>query len=49
MKRVNIHLSEDQIERLRKQSDRTGIPVAELVRRAIDYFPLTAKKKGRAS
>ena len=36
MIRVNIHLSEQQLEKLRKESKATGLTVAELVRRAVD-------------
>ena len=38
MKRVNYHLTEKQIERLKELSDRTGLTAAELVRRAIDEY-----------
>ena len=38
MKRTNIHLSDEQLKALRKLSDNTGAPVAELVRRAIDAY-----------
>lgn len=36
MIRVNIHLTQHQLEQLRKDSKETGLTVAELVRRAID-------------
>ena len=36
MIRVNIHLTEQEIEKLKQESKRTGLTVAELVRRAID-------------
>jgi predicted DNA-binding protein len=36
MKRTNIHLTEAQLARLSELSQRTGLPVAELVRRAVD-------------
>ena len=43
MIRVNIHLTNQQLDRLRQESKRTGLTVAELVRRAIDQ----ALKDGR--
>ena len=36
MIRVNIHLTEQEIDKLKQESKRTGLTVAELVRRAID-------------
>jgi predicted DNA-binding protein len=36
--RVNIYLSAKQKEDLEKISDKTGAPLAELVRRAIDAY-----------
>jgi len=36
MIRVNIHLTEQEIEKLKQESKITGLTVAELVRRAID-------------
>jgi predicted DNA-binding protein len=38
MKRTNIHLAPDQIERLREAAERKGVSVAELVRRAIEAY-----------
>jgi CopG antitoxin of type II toxin-antitoxin system len=38
MKRVNIYLTEKQIERLHQRAEREGLPMAELARRAIDAF-----------
>lgn len=38
MERINVHLTEQQIEHLRQLSKETGLSVAELVRRAIDYY-----------
>jgi predicted DNA-binding protein len=38
MKRVNYHLTETQIEKLKALSKKTGLTVAELIRRAIDAF-----------
>jgi predicted DNA-binding protein len=34
--RMNVNLSPDQMKRLRAESEKTGAPVAELVRRAVD-------------
>lgn len=48
MKRTNIHLATDQIERLREVADRKGITVAELVRRAIESY-LDAEDRKRKS
>ena len=38
MKRKNFHLTEKQIEKLAFLSKETGLPVAELIRRAIDRY-----------
>jgi hypothetical protein len=38
MKRVNFHLTDDQIEWLRAESKRTGLSTAELIRRAVDVM-----------
>ena len=38
MKRTALFLKEDQIKKLLALSDKTGAPVAELVRRAIDKY-----------
>jgi len=43
MKRVNYHLTQKQIESLKKLSKETGLSVAELIRRAIDEY---LEKKG---
>jgi predicted DNA-binding protein len=37
-KRTNIYLSEDQLKRLRALSEKTGAPVAELVRRGVEMY-----------
>jgi predicted DNA-binding protein len=42
--RTNIYLTPDQKRLLERLSDRTGAPVAELVRRAIDAY-LAARRK----
>jgi hypothetical protein len=38
MKRTNIYLNERQHEKLNAQAEREGVPVAELVRRAVDAY-----------
>ena len=38
MKRTALFLKEEQIEKLQKLSDKTGAPLAELIRRAIDRY-----------
>lgn len=38
MKRTNVHLSEQQIDRLDRLSKKSGISRAEIVRRAIDLY-----------
>jgi predicted DNA-binding protein len=38
MKRTALFLKEDQIKKLEALSERTGAPVAELIRRAIDKY-----------
>jgi hypothetical protein len=38
MKRQHINLSEKQIAALRQIADQTGIPLSEIIRRAIDEF-----------
>ncbi|EFH80063.1 CopG domain protein DNA-binding domain protein [Ktedonobacter racemifer DSM 44963] len=40
MKRTNIYLNEKQHEKLQEQAEKEGVPVAELVRRAVDAFLL---------
>jgi hypothetical protein len=45
MKRTALFLREKQLEKLQRLSDRTGAPLAELVRRAIDVYLLTRKKE----
>jgi predicted DNA-binding protein len=45
MKRVNYHLTDDQIAKLQSLSEKTGLSVAELIRRAIDaYLEREAKR-----
>jgi len=43
--RMNIYLTAKQKDVLEKLSDRTGAPVAELVRRAVDTYLLSRKKE----
>jgi ribbon-helix-helix protein len=38
MKRTALFLKEEQINKLQKLSEKTGAPVAELIRRAIDKY-----------
>jgi predicted DNA-binding protein len=38
MKRTALFLKEDQIKKLQVLSDKTGAPLAELIRRAIDKY-----------
>jgi predicted DNA-binding protein len=43
--RTNIYLTEKQKKVLEELSDRTGAPVAELVRRAIDAYLASRRKE----
>ena len=45
MKRTALFLKEEQLEKLQRLSDKTGAPIAELVRRAIDVYLLSRKKE----
>ena len=45
MKRTNIHLTEQQRAKLLKLAHKTGLTVAELVRRAVDAFLKAAGKE----
>ncbi|MGC2768901.1 MAG: ribbon-helix-helix domain-containing protein [Candidatus Acidiferrum sp.] len=38
MKRTALFLKETQIKKLKALSDKTGAPIAELIRRAIDKY-----------
>lgn len=38
MERTALWLKEDQLKKLRALSEKTGAPVAELIRRAIDKY-----------
>jgi len=45
MKRTALFLKEEQLKKLLKLSEKTGAPVAELVRRAVDgYLKKRAKE-----
>ena len=46
MIRVNTHLTNQQLNRLRALSVSTGLPVAEIVRRAIDAYLLAGYMEG---
>jgi predicted DNA-binding protein len=41
--RVNVYLKPEQKEKLDKLSDKTGAPISELLRRAVDLY---LKKEG---
>jgi predicted DNA-binding protein len=45
MRRTALFLKEEQLEKLQTLSDKTGAPIAELVRRAIDAYLLARKKE----
>jgi predicted DNA-binding protein len=45
MRRTALFLKEEQLEKLQTLSDKTGAPIAELVRRAIDAYLLSRKKE----
>ena len=45
MRRTALFLKEQQLEKLQKLSKKTGAPVAELVRRAIDAYLQSRKKE----
>lgn len=38
MKRVNYHLTNGQIKALHRESEKSGLSVAELIRRAVDAW-----------
>lgn len=46
MKRTNLHLTEQQLARLERLKDATGMSVAEHVRRAVDAYLKANEKKG---
>jgi predicted DNA-binding protein len=45
MRRTALFLKEEQLEKLQTLSEKTGAPIAELVRRAIDAYLLSRKKE----
>jgi predicted DNA-binding protein len=45
MRRTALFLKEEQLVKLQTLSDKTGAPIAELVRRAIDAYLLTRRKE----
>jgi len=45
MKRTALFLKEEQIKKLLVLSEKTGAPVAELIRRAIDKYLLERAKE----
>jgi predicted DNA-binding protein len=47
IRKAALFLKEQQLEKLQKLSKKTGAPVAELVRRAIDAYLLSRKKELR--
>jgi Arc/MetJ-type ribon-helix-helix transcriptional regulator len=47
MKPITHHLTEQQIERLRSEAQRSGLTVAEIIRRAVDAWLDRADKERR--
>jgi hypothetical protein len=45
MKRTNFHITDQQLAALRGLAEKTGLTVAELVRRAIDDYLKREEKK----
>jgi predicted DNA-binding protein len=45
--RTNIFLTKTELKKLKALSSKTGAPVAELVRRAIDEYLTKVEKKGK--
>ena len=45
MKRATYHLTQVQLEALRSLAEKTGLSMAELIRRAIDAYLEREKKK----
>lgn len=46
--RTNIYLTDEQRQALAKLSEQTGAPVAEIVRRAIDFYLEKQREKDRS-
>jgi hypothetical protein len=47
MIRTNVHLTAQQIKALRQQSQKTGLTVAELIRRAVDAAVKPERKRSQ--
>jgi predicted DNA-binding protein len=47
MKRTALYLKEEQLKKLEAISEKTGAPIAELIRRAIDAYLEKAKGGNR--
>jgi hypothetical protein len=47
MKRCNFYLADIQIRRLRAIQKKTGLPLSDILRRAIDEYWDKYEKKGR--
>jgi predicted DNA-binding protein len=45
MKRTALFLKAEQVKKLQVLSEKTGAPVAELIRRAIDAYLLSRRKE----
>ncbi len=45
MIRVNIHLTNQQLEKLRQLASKTGLTVAEIIRRAVDIYLIETANK----
>ncbi len=45
VKQVNVYLTHDQHEKLQKLKERTGAPVSEIIRRAIDRYLKSEESK----
>jgi len=49
MKRMNFYLAEMQIKRLKVLQKRTGLPLSDILRRAIDEYWERFEKKDKRS
>jgi len=38
MQRINLYMPQEQIKRLESVSEKTGAPIAELIRRAVEAY-----------
>ncbi len=47
MKRMNFYLADIQIRRLRTINKKTGLPLSDILRRAIDEYWDRYEKKGK--